>query len=250
MLLHRKAHTFPLSSRSAKNDIHLETSFAYDIEIIKKLYARKDHKGETFIICNGFKQKPYTSRIASLLNSGFRNVIPVLDNKDELQQCKRSVKSPSNWASGLPRVTTFPFYTSRLGFRARDVLEFYVDKIEGNEDRFQLKMLHIFLNKGIKDDIYYWSELNKVINLYCQLKKICPELDSINIGGGFPIKHSLGFEYDYQFMINEIVGNIKKSLQAQQRTHAAYLHRVRQLYGRGEHGAHLQRHRAEGSERS
>ena len=101
--------------------------------------------------------------------------------------------------------------TSRLGFRARDVLEFYVDKIEGNEDRFQLKMLHIFLNKGIKDDIYYWSELNKVINLYCQLKKICPELDSINIGGGFPIKHSLGFEYDYQFMINEIVGNIKKA---------------------------------------
>ncbi len=66
---------------------------------------------------------------------------------------------------------TFPFYTSRLGFRARDVLEFYVDKIEGNEDRFQLKMLHIFLNKGIKDDIYYWSELNKVINLYCQLEE-------------------------------------------------------------------------------
>ena len=70
-------------------------------------------------------------------------------------------------------------------------------------------MLHIFLNKGIKDDIYYWSELNKIINLYCQLRKICPELDSINIGGGFPIKHSLGFEYDYQFMINEIVRNIK-----------------------------------------
>ena len=82
-------------------------------------------------------------------------------------------------------------------------------RLEGYEDRFQLKMLHIFLNKGIKDDVYYWSELNKVINLYCQLKKICPELDSINIGGGFPIKHSLGFDYNYQFMINEIVRNIK-----------------------------------------
>ena len=93
--------------------------------------------------------------------------------------------------------------------RAKDILEFYVDQIEGYEHKFQLKMLHIFLNKVIKDDIYYWSELNKVINLYCQLKKICPELDSINIGGGFPIKHSLGFEYDYQFMINEIVRNIK-----------------------------------------
>jgi arginine decarboxylase len=98
-----------------------------------------------------------------------------------------------------------------LGIRAKDILEFYVDQIEGYEEKFQLKMLHIFLNKGIKDDIYYWSELNKVINLYCQLKKICPELDSINIGGGFPIKHSLGFDYDYEFMINEIISNIKKA---------------------------------------
>ena len=105
----------------------------------------------------------------------------------------------------------FPFYTSRLGIRGKDILEFYVDEIEGLEDRFQLKMLHIFLNKGIKDDVYYWSELNKVINLYCQLKKICPELDSINIGGGFPIKHSLGFNYDYNFMINEIVSLFKKA---------------------------------------
>ena len=110
-----------------------------------------------------------------------------------------------------PTEPNFPFYTSRLGIRAKDILEFYVDEIEGYEEKFQLKMLHIFLNKGIKDDIYYWSELNKIINLYCQLKKICPELDSINIGGGFPIKHSLGFEYDYQFMINEIVSNIKKA---------------------------------------
>jgi arginine decarboxylase len=58
--------------------------------------------------------------------------------------------------------------------RAKDVLEFYVDEIEGMEHKFQLKMLHIFLNKGIKDDIYYWSELNKVINLYCQLKRFVP----------------------------------------------------------------------------
>ena len=70
-------------------------------------------------------------------------------------------------------------------------------------------MLHLPEQRHQRTISHYWSELNKVINLYCQLKKICPELDSINIGGGFPIKHSLGFEYDYQFMINEIVRNIK-----------------------------------------
>jgi len=135
----------------------------------------------------------------------------ILDNKDELKEYAKSVKAPFKLGIRVAaeEEPTFPFYTSRLGIRAKDILEFYVDRIEGYESKFQLKMLHIFLNKGIKDDVYYWSELNKIINLYCQLKKICPELDSINIGGGFPIKHSLGFNYDYQFMIDEIVRNIK-----------------------------------------
>ena len=209
----KSSHFSFIVEEALKNDIHLETSYAYDLEIINQLYLKKKISKETYIICNGYKQKSYTSRIAKLVNSGFKNVIPVLDNKDELQAYKKSVKQPLKVGIRVAaeEEPTFPFYTSRLGIRAKDILEFYVDEIEGFEDKFQLKMLHIFLNKGIKDDIYYWSELNKIINLYCQLKKICPELDSINIGGGFPIKHSLGFEYDYQFMINEIVGNIKRA---------------------------------------
>jgi arginine decarboxylase len=206
----KSSHFSFIVEEALKNDIHLETSFAYDIEIVNKLYEKKKITKDTFIICNGYKQKNYTSRIARLLNTGFKNVIPILDNKDELKAYKY-VKVPFKVGIRVAaeEEPNFPFYTSRLGMRAKDILEFYVDEIEGFEHKFQLKMLHIFLNKGIKDDIYYWSELNKVINLYCQLKKICPELDSINIGGGFPIKHSLGFEYDYQFMINEIVRNIK-----------------------------------------
>ena len=206
----KSSHFSFIVEEALKNDIHLETSFAYDIEIVNKLYEKKKINKDTYIICNGYKQKNYTSRIARLLNTGFKNVIPILDNKEELKAYKY-VKVPFKVGIRVAaeEEPNFPFYTSRLGMRAKDILEFYVDEIEGFEHKFQLKMLHIFLNKGIKDDIYYWSELNKVINLYCQLKKICPELDSINIGGGFPIKHSLGFEYDYQFMINEIVRNIK-----------------------------------------
>lgn len=209
----KSSHFSFVVEEALKHEIHLETSFAYDIEIINKLYKRRKITKDTFIVCNGFKQKSYTSRIARLINTGFKNVIPILDNKEELDAYKRSVKEPFKLGIRIAaeEEPNFPFYTSRLGIRARDILAFYVDNIEGYEHKFQLKMLHVFLNKGIKDDIYYWSELNKIINLYCQLKKICPELDSINIGGGFPIKHSLGFEYDYQFMINEIVGNIKKA---------------------------------------
>ena len=209
----KSSHFSFIVEEALKHEIHLETSYAYDIEIINKLFEKKKITKETFIICNGFKQRSYTSRIAKLLNTGFKNVIPVLDNKEELGYYKRSVKTPFKLGIRVAaeEEPNFPFYTSRLGMRAKDILEFYVDQIEGYEDKFQLKMLHVFLNKGIKDDVYYWSELNKVVNLYCQLKKICPELDSINIGGGFPIKHSLGFDFDYQFMVNEIVANIKRA---------------------------------------
>lgn len=194
-----------------KHDVHLETSSGIDIEIINKLYESKQINQDKYIICNGFKLKNYTQGIAKLVNNGFKNVIPVLDNTEELEYYKKNIKTNFNIGIRIAaeEEPTFPFYTSRLGLRAKDVLEFYVDQIEGQE-KFHLKMLHIFLNKGIKDDVYYWSELNKMINLYCKLKKICPELDSINIGGGFPIKHSLGFDYDYAFMIDSIVQNIKQ----------------------------------------
>jgi arginine decarboxylase len=70
-------------------------------------------------------------------------------------------------------------------------------------------MLHFFINTGIKLRAYYWKELTKCINVYCDLKKVCPELDSIDIGGGFPIKTSLAFNYDYEYMAEQIVQHIK-----------------------------------------
>jgi arginine decarboxylase len=70
-------------------------------------------------------------------------------------------------------------------------------------------MLHFFINTGINDNAYYWNELHKCLKVYCMLKKECPELDSLNIGGGFPIKRSLKFDYDYEYMAEEIVSQIK-----------------------------------------
>ena len=209
----KSSHFSFIVEETLKHGVHLETSFAYDIDIIKQLYKKRKITKDTYIICNGFKTRAYTRSIATLINDGFKNVIPILDNKNEFDDYKKSIRSKEPVNIGLRIATeeepTFDFYTSRLGIRSRDVLEFYIDKIKGNE-KFRLKMLHFFMNKGIKDDVYYWSELNKVLNLYCQLKKICPELSGLNIGGGLPIKHSLNFDYDYNYMINEIVSTIKQ----------------------------------------
>ena len=47
------------------------------------------------------------------------------------------------------------------------------------------------------------------MTVYGRLKEDCENLDSLNIGGGFPIKNSLAFEYDYAYMAEEIISQIK-----------------------------------------
>ncbi len=65
------------------------------------------------------------------------------------------------------------------------------------------------MNTGINDNAYYWSELQKCLRVYVQLRQICPTLDSLNIGGGFPIKNSLAFDYPYEYMVEEILTQVK-----------------------------------------
>src|SRR5678816_1419116 len=85
----KSSHFSFVVEEALKHEIHLETSYAYDIEIINKLYEKKKITKDIFIICNGYKQKGYTSRIAKLINTGFKNVVPILDNMEELSAYRR-----------------------------------------------------------------------------------------------------------------------------------------------------------------
>ncbi len=193
-----------------KNEVHLETSSAFDIFLLETLHEQGILNKDSYIICNGFKRPQYIENIATLINEGFENTIPILDNKFELDQLDRNItrKCKIGIRIASEEEPKFEFYTSRLGIRYNDIISYYEEKIKNNP-KFQLKMLHFFINTGIKDSAYYWNELSKCVNLYCQLKSICPELDALNIGGGFPIKNSLSFDYDYEYMAEEIIAQIK-----------------------------------------
>ena len=193
-----------------KNGVHVETSSAFDMNILENLAETGQLKKDTFIICNGFKRPLYVENIQSFINQGFDNTIAILDNKFELDLLLDGMEK--NFKVGI-RIASeeepkFDFYTSRLGIRYNDILPYYYEKIKDNP-MVDLKMLHFFINTGIKDTAYYWSELSKAVELYCELKKICPELDSLDIGGGFPISTHLDFNYDYEYMAEEIVAQIK-----------------------------------------
>lgn len=206
----KSSHFSFVLEEALKNRINLETSSAFDVNIVEELYRSGLINKDIYIISNGFKGELYRENIARLINDGFENTIPVLDNMDELHYFKNNVNK--KFKIGI-RIASeeeplFSFYTSRLGIRYNDIVPFFTGHIQNNPN-IELKMLHFFINTGIKDTAYYWNELSKSLNVYVELKKICPELDSFNIGGGFPIKRSLGFEYDYEYMAEEIIAQIK-----------------------------------------
>lgn len=205
----KSSHFQHVIERALENDIHIETSSAFDIDIVQKLKKKGKLKNDTFVLCNGFKREQYISNIAQLINEGHQNCIPIIDNYEEIDLLTEAIKE--DFKIGI-RIASeeepkFEFYTSRLGIGYRNIVPFYEDQIKNNE-RIELKMLHFFINTGIRDTAYYWNELLKCLKVYIRLKKICPSLDSLNIGGGFPIKNSLAFEYDYQYMVDEIINQI------------------------------------------
>jgi arginine decarboxylase len=206
----KSSHFKHVLTEALKNDIHIETSSAFDIDIIENLKSEGRITNDTFVICNGFKRAQYISNITRLINGGHHNCIPIIDNYEEIGLLSEKIEG--KYKVGI-RIASeeepkFEFYTSRLGIGYKNIVRFYKNQIETDEN-VELKMLHFFINTGIRDNSYYWNELVKCLQVYTDLKKICPSLDSLNIGGGFPIKNSLAFDYDYQYMIDEIIQQIK-----------------------------------------
>ena len=209
----KSSHFEFVLEEALKNDINLETSSAFDINLIRELYEQKLIDKDIFVVCNGYKKQQYIDNIAELYADGFLNVVPILDNKNEFYAIDQLIPNNTEPMKIGIRIASeeepkFDFYTSRLGIRYNDILSFYEEQIKPNK-KFQFKMLHFFINTGIRDTAYYWNELAKCVNVYCDLKNVCPELDSLNIGGGFPQKTSLASNFDYEYMAEEILAQIK-----------------------------------------
>ena len=206
----KSAHFKFILDEVLNNNIHIETSSAIDIDIVESLKNSGKINNQTFVLCNGFKREQYISNIGRLINNGHKNCIPIVDNYEELNLLSTAISD--KFKIGI-RIASeeepkFEFYTSRLGIGYKNIVPFFKDQIKNNP-KVELKMLHFFINTGIRDNAYYWNELQKCLRVYTTLKKMCPTLESLNIGGGFPIKNSLNFDFDYSYMIDEIINQIQ-----------------------------------------
>jgi arginine decarboxylase len=211
------SHFYHVVSKALQHNVNLETSSSFDIDLIEKLHKDKELNKSTYIVHNGYKTDDYLNKIIKLQDQGFKNSLIVLDSKEELTRLSqitgdRKVKIGLRMA--INEEPQSAYYTSRLGIPATEIPELFRKEIKDNPN-LELKMLHFFVDSGIKDSLYYWGEFQKAVKLYTVLKKESESLDSLNLGGGFPIRNHLGFEYDYEYMIREIVKNIKDACKSE-----------------------------------
>ncbi len=206
-------HFYHVINEAMKHKVNLETSSSFDIDLMIKLHEKNKLDTSRMIVHNGIKTDEYLQKIISLQELGFDNSIIVLDSKEELDRLlsldlKKTVKVGIRMA--INEEAQSAYYTSRLGIPPNEIIPFFTKNIRDNE-KVELKMLHFFVDSGIKDSIYYWGEFQKALELYVELKKESKNLTSFNLGGGFPIRNHLGFEYDYEYIIGEIIQNIKEA---------------------------------------
>jgi len=202
-----------------KENVELETSSSFDIDLILRLFQKGDIRPETIIIHNGHKTPEYLHKILQLRQAGLKNSMIVLDSIGELHNVRRLAKASGQVIKiglrmAMEQEPQSAYYTSRLGIPGPEIMDLFLHEIKGDEN-LDLKMLHFFVDAGIKDNFFYWGEFKKALKLFVDLKKADAPLTSLNLGGGFPIRNKLNFTYDYQYMVNEMVGNIAKACRAE-----------------------------------
>lgn len=204
-------HFSHVVGEALKHNVNIETSSSFDMDLILNLYKEKKINKSRIIIHNGYKSDEHLRKIIKLQEFGFTNTITVLDSTNELDRLialADGKKMKIGLRMAINEEPQSAYYTSRLGINHNEIVDFFMEKIKNN-DAVELKMLHFFVDSGIKDSLYYWGEFQRALKLYIDLKKHSKTLESFNLGGGFPIRNHLGFEYNYEGMINDIIASIK-----------------------------------------
>ncbi|MCG8374168.1 MAG: arginine decarboxylase, partial [Balneolales bacterium] len=109
-----------------KENVSLETSSSFDIDLIERLHQNSRLDVSTTIVHNGYKTHNYIQKIGRLLKKGFKNSITVLDSVEELDSLE-AIDVPTPVKIGLRiSIEESPgadYYTSRLGINKHEILK-------------------------------------------------------------------------------------------------------------------------------
>lgn len=188
---------------------HYETSAATDLEIARYLWRQELLPHDRLIFCNGSKDAAYLRAIRGLRQDGCTNVIPVVDDLDELAElrgCPAPLRLGVRERAAGNRDGTHPG-NDRFGLTSAEIDQM-AELLQGSPH--QLVLYHAMIGSQVEDREHFLAMLRVSVAAYCRLRQRVPTLRYFNFGGGIPTSgYSLDFEFDYPGFLQQLMEQVQ-----------------------------------------
>ena len=180
---------------------NLEATSANELWIVKKLWEGEKFNSKIRVLCNGPKTDQYLNLIEELRAKGM-NIVPILESLEEVERLSKykgdigvrvdlNVKTDSHWDKKF----------DRFGLSEKDALD--LSKMKN------LKIMHYHMGSQIKTQKSIFEGVKYGFNIYTQLQKTHPNLDTLDIGGGFGIPYEKKKFYTAKGVSSKIIKMLK-----------------------------------------
>ncbi|OGI72923.1 hypothetical protein A3D42_01610 [Candidatus Nomurabacteria bacterium RIFCSPHIGHO2_02_FULL_41_18] len=194
-----KEFIMPLISEGA----HMEVGSVNELWIVKKLWEGEKFNSKLRVLCNGPKTDAYIGLIEELKNKGL-SIIPVIEDEHELNKLHKTYKGDVGIRVNLDTKadTHWDKKIDRFGFTAKELLE--LPKMKN------LKLLHYHIGSQIMTSGSVIKPIGEAMDLYIKLVKTHPNLDTLDIGGGFGVPYEKKPFYNAKEVSEKIIRLLKK----------------------------------------
>src|SRR3990167_6594161 len=192
-----KEFVLPLLSEGA----NLEVTSANELWLVKKLWEGEKFNSKIRVLCNGPKTDQYLDLIEELRGKGM-NIVPIIESLDEVDRLSKykgdigvrvdlDIKTDSHWDKKF----------DRFGLSEKDALN--LGKMKN------LKIMHYHMGSQIKTQKSIFEGVKYGFEIYTQLQKIHPSLDTLDIGGGFGVPYEKKKFYTAKVVSSKIIKMLK-----------------------------------------
>jgi arginine decarboxylase len=193
-----KEFIMPLISEGA----HLEVSSMNELWLVKKLWEGEKFNLKLRVLCNGPKTEAYIKLIEELRSKNL-SIIPIIEDEHELKRFLKykgdigirvnlDTKADTHWDKKV----------DRFGFTSRELLD--LPKMKN------LKLLHYHIGSQIMSASSVVKPIEDAMSLYIKLLKNQPNLDTLDVGGGFGVPYEKKPFYNAKKMSEKIIRLLKK----------------------------------------
>jgi arginine decarboxylase len=189
---------------------HYETSSAADVDIVRYCLDHDLMPHDRMTINNGFKVpgSDYAEHIIALRADGYENIIPVIEDEDELQPfidsglsfkigLRQKIDKFARDIDGIARADIrFGMHRSAMHRVARRITD---------APNLELVMYHAMQGDAAADTDGWLAGFEASMHVYAELARAYPTLTMYNWGGGFPARVGDLANFDYPGFITRLL---------------------------------------------